>query len=171
MHISYESGELEDPAYPGNNVECVVRELLALLRLWCFKSSPSALGRFCDLSEVHVVLDNRRYPGMVLKKKTVDIMDAPDQPANLTIHFESGTPVRVVNAQDGVDVTGPLELFSYLNEVRSCWTCWILVFGLVPSCALRKLSCVVACLGCGCCRSPALMVAAASISSRTDTSE
>ena len=55
---------------------------------------------------------------MVLKKKSVDIMDAPDTPANLTLHFEAGIPVRVVNEADGVDITGPLELFSYLNEVR-----------------------------------------------------
>ena len=78
MHISYESGELEDPAYPGNKVE---------------------------------------YPGLVMRKKTVDIMAAPDAPANITIHFDQGTPVRVVNEAEGVDVSNPLELFAYLNKV------------------------------------------------------
>ena len=79
MHISYESGELEDPAYPGNA---------------------------------------EAYPGLVLKKKSVDIMDAPDTPASLKIEFESGYPTRVTNAAAGVDIAGdPLKLFLYLNEI------------------------------------------------------
>jgi argininosuccinate synthase len=78
MHISYESGELEDPAYPGHNEE---------------------------------------YPGMVLKKKSVDIIDCPDEPANLTIGFEKGTPVYVKNVDDGTEYTDPLGLFLYLNEI------------------------------------------------------
>lgn len=81
LHISYESGELEDPAYPGNSNE---------------------------------------YPGLVLKKKTVDINDAPETPAKLTLEFEAGIPTRVVNAADGVDIDGkakPLDLFLYLNKI------------------------------------------------------
>lgn len=78
MHISYESGELEDPAYPGHNHE---------------------------------------YPGLVLKKKSVDINDCPDVPANLTIGFEKGTPVYVKNVDDGTVIEDPLELFMYLNKV------------------------------------------------------
>ena len=30
------------------------------------------------------------YPGLVMKKKTVDIEDCPDVPANITIGFEKG---------------------------------------------------------------------------------
>jgi len=78
MHISYESGELEDPAYPGHAVD---------------------------------------YPGLVLRKKSVDIMDAPDTPCNLTIEFERGEPVKVTNVDDGTVVTDPLELYLYLNKV------------------------------------------------------
>jgi len=78
MHISYESGELEDPAYPGHKVD---------------------------------------YPGLVLRKKTVDIMDAPDTPCNLTVEFKEGEPVKVTNVDDGTVVTDPLELFLYLNKV------------------------------------------------------
>lgn len=78
LHISYESGELEDPAFPGHNVD---------------------------------------YPGLVLRKKSVDIMDAPDKPCNLTIGFAKGEPVSVTNVDDGTVVTDPLELFLYLNKV------------------------------------------------------
>ena len=66
----------------------------------------------------------RRYPGLVLKKKTVDINDAPETPAKLTLEFEAGIPTRVVNAADGVDIDGkakPLDLFLYLNKVRSVY--------------------------------------------------
>ena len=62
-HISYESGELEDPAYPGHHTE-------------------------------------GGYPGLVLKKKSVSLLDAPDVPARLTIDFEQGNPVRVRNVDD-----------------------------------------------------------------------
>jgi len=78
MHISYESGELEDPAFPGHTDE---------------------------------------YPGLVMQKKTVNIEDCPDVPANITIGFEKGTPVYVKNVDDGTEITDPLELFLYLNEI------------------------------------------------------
>jgi len=78
MHISYESGELEDPAYPGNL---------------------------------------RPYPGQVLKKKTRDIADCPDEPANLKIDFVKGNPVRVENQDDGTVIEDPLDLFVYLNKI------------------------------------------------------
>ena len=78
MHISYESGELEDPAYPGNKHE---------------------------------------YPGLVLKKKTREIMDTPDEPASLTIDFHHGDPCKVTNTDDGTSITDPLELYTYLNTI------------------------------------------------------
>jgi len=82
MHISYESGELEDPAYPG-------------------------VGR--------------DYPGLVLKKKTVDLLDAPDAPAKIELDFKEGAPCGLreydaagakVVAETGDD---PLALFHRLN--------------------------------------------------------
>ncbi len=57
------------------------------------------------------------YPGLVLKKKTVDILDTPDTPCDLTIEFAKGEPVKVSNMGDGTVVTDPLELFLYLNKV------------------------------------------------------
>ena len=55
FHISYESGELEDPSYPGHATE---------------------------------------YPGLVLKKKSVALLDTPDVPARLTIDFEKGKVIH-----------------------------------------------------------------------------
>lgn len=78
FHISYESGELEDPAFPGCGNE---------------------------------------YPGLVLKKKTRDIVDTPDTPANLTIDFVEGNPVKVCNHEDGREETDSLKIFEYLNEI------------------------------------------------------
>jgi len=78
LHISYESGELEDPAFPGHN---------------------------------------NAYPGLVLKKKSVDIMDTPDTPCDLTISFTQGVPTKVTNVSDGTVIEDPLELFLYLNKV------------------------------------------------------
>merc|ERR1712176_56449 len=83
MHISYESGELEDPAYPG-----VVTE----------------------------------YPGLVLKKKTQDLMDTPDEPCRLEIDFDNGAPIAVREQDASGNVTNatgedPLALFAKLNEL------------------------------------------------------
>jgi argininosuccinate synthase len=78
LHISYESGELEDPAFPGHGND---------------------------------------YPGLVLRKKSVDILDTPDVPCNLTVAFERGHPVKVTNVDDGTVVEDALELFLYLNKV------------------------------------------------------
>ncbi|KID65979.1 argininosuccinate synthase, partial [Metarhizium hybridum] len=47
--------------------------------------------------------------------RTVDPMKAPDEPANFTIHFEKGIPVKV-EIGDKV-VTGSLEIFEALNEI------------------------------------------------------
>ena len=83
MHISYESGDLEDPAYPG-----VVTE----------------------------------YPGLVLKKKTQDLMDTPDEPCRLEIDFDNGAPIAVREHDASGAVTNatgedPLALFAKLNEL------------------------------------------------------
>jgi argininosuccinate synthase len=78
FHISYESGELEDPAYPGHAVE---------------------------------------YPGLVLKKKSVGLLDTPDVPARLTIDFKEGTPSRVFNVDTEEEYTDSLSMFHYLNEI------------------------------------------------------
>lgn len=78
FHISYESGELEDPAYPGHAVD---------------------------------------YPGLVLKKKSVGLLETPDVPARLTIDFKEGTPSRVFNVDTQEEYTDSLSMFHYLNQI------------------------------------------------------
>eukprot|EP00457_Paulinella_chromatophora_P006823 gb/GEZN01006842.1/.p1 GENE.gb/GEZN01006842.1/~~gb/GEZN01006842.1/.p1 ORF type:complete len:476 (-),score=66.87 gb/GEZN01006842.1/:151-1578(-) len=79
MHISYESGELEDPAFPGNKHE---------------------------------------YPGLVLKKKTVDIKDAPEKPVDLRVHFEKGKASAIEGPEGKFDFTKtPFLAYDYLNKV------------------------------------------------------
>jgi argininosuccinate synthase len=41
----------------------------------------------------------------------------PDRAADISIHFQDATPVRVLNPSDGTDLTDPVELFTYLNKV------------------------------------------------------
>lgn len=79
LHISYESGELEDPAYPGSTGE--------------------------------------EYPGLVLKKKTKDLLDTPDAPANLIIGFTKGIPTKIQNTDTGFVSEDKLEIFEYLNTL------------------------------------------------------
>ena len=80
MHISYESGELEDPAFPGHENE---------------------------------------YPGMVLKKKSVGVMEAPDEPAKLTLDFQAGVPVRVKNFDDGTEISESVQMYVERFSVSS----------------------------------------------------
>jgi len=51
--------------------------------------------------------------------KTVSPKDAPDKETIIQIHFKDGTPVKVVNEEDGTEVTNPLELFNYVNKLGS----------------------------------------------------
>jgi argininosuccinate synthase len=44
---------------------------------------------------------------------------APDEATTIRISFENGHPVSVTNLESGKSVTGPLELFTYLNELGS----------------------------------------------------
>ncbi|ORZ00162.1 argininosuccinate synthase [Syncephalastrum racemosum] len=50
-------------------------------------------------------------------KLTVDPEDAPNTPERITISFEKGIPVKVVNHNDNTEVTEPVALFTYLNTV------------------------------------------------------
>ncbi len=72
VHISHESGILEDPA------------LAAAEDVYSWTKSPQ---------------------------------DAPDKGTELEIHFKDGAPVKVVDPTNGRTVSGPYELFTYLNKV------------------------------------------------------
>jgi argininosuccinate synthase len=72
LHISHESGILEDPAFHA---------------------------------------DEEIY------SKTVSPEEAPDTPTRISIEFKDGIPIRVKNLDDGFEVTEPLALFTYLNDI------------------------------------------------------
>jgi len=48
---------------------------------------------------------------------TCSPQDAPDEETVIEVEFEDGTPIRVVNLNDGTEITGALELFMYLNDL------------------------------------------------------
>ncbi|MCX8198213.1 MAG: argininosuccinate synthase [Candidatus Micrarchaeota archaeon] len=64
------------------------------------------------------ILEN---PGLVpdesVYSRTVNPKDAPDKSTWLEIHFKDGTPVKIVNKNDGTAKTDPLELFMYANKI------------------------------------------------------
>jgi len=49
--------------------------------------------------------------------KMVRPQDAPDKETKIELHFKDGIPVKVINKNEGVIYTDPLELFSYLNKI------------------------------------------------------
>ncbi len=51
--------------------------------------------------------------------KTISPKNAPDQETIIQIHFKDGTPIRVINENDGTEKSDPLELFNYVNKLGS----------------------------------------------------
>ena len=50
--------------------------------------------------------------------KTMSPKDAPDQETIIQIHFKDGTPIRLINENDGTEKSDPLELFIYVNKIQ-----------------------------------------------------
>ncbi|KAI9314980.1 argininosuccinate synthase [Dichotomocladium elegans] len=67
--------------------------------------------------EAGILEDPNVTPPKDMWKLTVDPEDAPNFPERITITFEKGIPVKVVNHNDGTEVTEPVALFTYLNTV------------------------------------------------------
>ncbi|KAI8882797.1 argininosuccinate synthase [Backusella circina FSU 941] len=67
--------------------------------------------------EAGILEDPNITPPKEMWKLTVDPEDAPNTPERITITFEKGIPVKVVNHNDGHEVTEAVELFTYLNTV------------------------------------------------------
>ncbi|KAI8991504.1 argininosuccinate synthase [Mycotypha africana] len=67
--------------------------------------------------EAGILEDPNVTPPKEMWKLTVDPEDAPNTPERITISFEKGIPVKVVNHNDGYEVTEPVALFTYLNTV------------------------------------------------------
>ncbi len=49
--------------------------------------------------------------------KSVSPKDAPDKETILDVHFEDGTPVKIVNKENGDVKEDPLEILLYLNKI------------------------------------------------------
>ncbi len=56
-------------------------------------------------------------PDEEMFKLTRGLADTPDTPTHIEIEFRDASPVRVRNLDDGTELTDPVELFDYLNEV------------------------------------------------------
>lgn len=67
--------------------------------------------------EAGVLEDPKFQPDRSMFQKTIDPMDAPDQPEELVIEFNQGIPVRVQNLTDETIRENPLELYQYLNSL------------------------------------------------------
>jgi argininosuccinate synthase len=65
--------------------------------------------------EAGMLEDPSAVPPEDMFKLTRSLEEAPDEPVDLTLHYEDAIPVRVVCEAEGVDIDDPLELFVYLN--------------------------------------------------------
>jgi argininosuccinate synthase len=52
-----------------------------------------------------------------LFSRTKSPIDAPDKETKIEIHFKNGTPIKVINKDEKVTKSDPLEIFLYLNEL------------------------------------------------------
>ena len=67
--------------------------------------------------EAGLLEDPMYRPDESIFSMTVSPKDAPDEETIIEIHFKDGRPIKVINEKEGVEITDPLELFIYLNEV------------------------------------------------------
>jgi argininosuccinate synthase len=69
--------------------------------------------------EAGILEDPGLIPDDTVYSRTVSPQKAPDKVTTLMVHFKDGTPVKIVNMEDGTFKTDPLELFLYANEIGS----------------------------------------------------
>jgi argininosuccinate synthase len=67
--------------------------------------------------EAGILEDPDHSPSEEMFTLTRALKDTPDTETILEIGFKDGFPVRVINPDDGTDITKPLDLFLYLNEI------------------------------------------------------
>lgn len=67
--------------------------------------------------EAGMLEDPAAVPPKDMFKLTRALEDTPDEPTDLVIHFEDAIPIRVINERDGIELTDPVDLFLYLNDV------------------------------------------------------
>lgn len=69
--------------------------------------------------EAGILEDPKKQPDESVFSKTVSPKTAPDFETEIEIHFKDGLPVKVVNISNGTTKIGPLDIFTYLNELGS----------------------------------------------------
>ncbi|KAK6954593.1 hypothetical protein Daesc_004560 [Daldinia eschscholtzii] len=62
-----------------------------------------------------ILEDPDHTPPKELWTRTVDPLDAPNEPTDFSIHFEAGIPVKVILA--GQETTGSVAVFKLLNKI------------------------------------------------------
>ena len=67
--------------------------------------------------EAGILEDPRFKPDKDIYTKMVLPQDAPDKETHIEIHFKDGIPIKVVNKEENIVKTSPLELFNYLNKI------------------------------------------------------
>jgi argininosuccinate synthase len=67
--------------------------------------------------EAGILEDPRFKPDKDIYTKMVLPQDAPDKETHIEIHFKDGIPIKVVNKEENIAKTSPLELFNYLNKI------------------------------------------------------
>jgi len=67
--------------------------------------------------EAGILEDPALIPEESVYSRTVDPHKAPEKSAWIEVYFKDGTPVKIVNKNDGTTKTDPLELFVYANEI------------------------------------------------------
>ena len=66
--------------------------------------------------EAGLLEDPEASPPADMFKLTRALEDTPDEATDLTLHFQDAIPVRVECPGEGVDLSEPVALFTYLNE-------------------------------------------------------
>lgn len=67
--------------------------------------------------ESGVLEDSAKAPDEEMYKLTKSPSSAPDNETKICIEFNEGIPVKIINLNDGIETTGSLELFEYLNKI------------------------------------------------------
>ena len=64
------------------------------------------------------ILENpKNKPKSDMFKLTVSPKNAPDEEIEISVEYEKGTPIKIVNLNSKIKVVGALDLFTYLNKL------------------------------------------------------
>ncbi|MFA6490235.1 MAG: argininosuccinate synthase [Candidatus Micrarchaeia archaeon] len=67
--------------------------------------------------EAGILEDPGFVPEESVYSRTVNPQKAPEKSTWIEVYFKDGTPVKIVNKNDGTTKTDPLELFTYANKI------------------------------------------------------